>query len=53
MITIYSGSQDALGNRNKSAFAMAVAAGRLGYRSGLGPEREAATVSSPLTAFWE
>jgi len=29
MITIYSGSRAVLGNRNKSAFAMAMAAGRL------------------------
>jgi thiazole synthase len=35
------------------AFAMAVAAGRLAYRSGLGPEREAALASSPLTGFLE
>lgn len=33
------------------AFAMAVAAGRLAYLSGLGPEREAASASSPLTGF--
>lgn len=35
------------------AFAMAVAAGRLAYRSGLGPERAAAAASSPLTGFLE
>ncbi|RJR45820.1 MAG: thiazole synthase [Deltaproteobacteria bacterium] len=35
------------------AFAMAVAAGRLAYRSGLGPERDAAKASSPLTGFLE
>jgi thiazole synthase len=33
------------------AFALATAAGRLAYKSGLGPEREAATASSPLTGF--
>ena len=35
------------------AFAMAVAAGRLAYLSGLGPERETAAASSPLTGFLE
>jgi thiazole synthase len=35
------------------AFAMAVAAGRLAYLSGLGPQREAAAASSPLTGFLE
>jgi thiazole synthase len=39
--------------RMAGAFAMAVAAGRLAYRSGLGPEREAAEASSPLTGFLE
>ncbi len=35
------------------AFALAVEAGRLAYRSGLGPERQAAAASSPLTGFLE
>jgi thiazole synthase len=35
------------------AFALAVTAGRLAYRAGLGPERQAATASSPLTGFLE
>jgi thiazole synthase len=35
------------------AFALAVAAGRLAYLAGLGPERETATASSPLTGFLE
>ena len=35
------------------AFALGVAAGRLAYLAGLGPEREAATASSPLTGFLE
>jgi thiazole synthase len=35
------------------AFALAVEAGRMAYLSGLGPEREAATASSPLTGFLE
>jgi thiazole synthase len=35
------------------AFAMAVAAGRLAYLSGLGTAREAAAASSPLTGFLE
>jgi thiazole synthase len=33
------------------AFAMATEAGRLAYRAGLGPVREAAEASSPLTGF--
>ena len=33
------------------AFAMATEAGRLAYRSGLGPVRDAAAASSPLTGF--
>lgn len=33
------------------AFAMAVDAGRLAYRAGLGPERDEAEASSPLTGF--
>lgn len=33
------------------AFAMATAAGRMGYLAGLGPERGAAAASSPLTGF--
>jgi thiazole synthase len=33
------------------AFALAVEAGRLAYRAGLGPERETAAASSPLTGF--
>jgi thiazole synthase len=36
-----------------SAFAQAVAAGRLAYLAGLGPEREIAAASSPLTGFLE
>jgi thiazole synthase len=35
------------------AFAMAVAAGRLAFRSGLGPRRDTAAASSPLTGFLE
>jgi thiazole synthase len=35
------------------AFALAVEAGRLAYLSGLGPERQAAAASSPLTGFLE
>ena len=35
------------------AFALGVEAGRLAYRSGLGPQRDAATASSPLTGFLE
>jgi len=35
------------------AFALAVAAGRLAYLSGLGPERDTAAASSPLTGFLE
>ena len=35
------------------AFALAVTAGRLAYRAGLGPERDAAAASSPLTGFLE
>jgi len=33
------------------AFALAVEAGRMAYRAGLGPERDAAEASSPLTGF--
>lgn len=33
------------------AFAMAVEAGRMVYRAGLGPEHGAAEASSPLTGF--
>ena len=33
------------------AFAMATEAGRMAYRAGLGPERDAAEASSPLTGF--
>ena len=33
------------------AFAMAVEAGRMAYRAGLGPERATAEASSPLTGF--
>lgn len=33
------------------AFAMAVEAGRMAYRAGLGPQRETAEASSPLTGF--
>ncbi len=33
------------------AFAMAVEAGRLAWRAGLGPERDTAAASSPLTGF--
>jgi thiazole synthase len=36
-----------------TAFALAVAAGRLAYRSGLGPQRDTAAASSPLTGFLE
>ncbi|MCL4501654.1 MAG: thiazole synthase [Deltaproteobacteria bacterium] len=35
------------------AFALGVEAGRLAYLSGLGPERETAAASSPLTGFLE
>jgi thiazole synthase len=35
------------------AFALAVEAGRMAYLAGLGPEREMATASSPLTGFLE
>jgi thiazole synthase len=35
------------------AFALGVAAGRLAYLAGLGPERETAEASSPLTGFLE
>ena len=35
------------------AFALGVEAGRLAYLSGLGPQRDAATASSPLTGFLE
>jgi thiazole synthase len=35
------------------AFALAVTAGRLAYLAGLGPERDAADASSPLTGFLE
>ena len=35
------------------AFALAVAAGRLAYLAGLGPERATAEASSPLTGFLE
>jgi thiazole synthase len=35
------------------AFALAVTAGRLAFLSGLGPERETADASSPLTGFLE
>ena len=35
------------------AFALAVEAGRLAYRSGLGPRRDTAEASSPLTGFLE
>jgi len=35
------------------AFALAVTAGRLAYLAGLGPERDAAVASSPLTGFLE
>ncbi|MBM4294030.1 MAG: thiazole synthase [Deltaproteobacteria bacterium] len=35
------------------AFALAVEAGRLAYLAGLGPERETAAASSPLTGFLE
>ncbi|MGO9620423.1 MAG: thiazole synthase [Desulfobaccales bacterium] len=35
------------------AFALAVEAGRLAYLAGLGPERPAASASSPLTGFLE
>jgi len=37
--------------RMARAFAMAVEAGRLAFLSGLGPERETAEASSPLTGF--
>lgn len=33
------------------AFAMATEAGRMAYRAGMGPERDAAEASSPLTGF--
>jgi thiazole synthase len=33
------------------AFAMATVAGRLAYLAGLGPERDTAEASSPLTGF--
>ena len=33
------------------AFAMAVEAGRMAWRAGLGPERDSAEASSPLTGF--
>lgn len=33
------------------AFAMATEAGRMAYRAGLGPERDSADASSPLTGF--
>ena len=33
------------------AFAMATQAGRMAYLAGLGPERETAEASSPLTGF--
>ncbi|MCP4643979.1 MAG: thiazole synthase [bacterium] len=33
------------------AFAMATEAGRMAYRAGLGPERDSAEASSPLTGF--
>jgi thiazole synthase len=33
------------------AFALATEAGRMAYRAGLGPERDAAEASSPLTGF--
>jgi thiazole synthase len=33
------------------AFAMAVEAGRMAWRAGLGPERGSAEASSPLTGF--
>jgi thiazole synthase len=33
------------------AFAMAVEAGRMGWQAGLGPERDTAEASSPLTGF--
>ena len=35
------------------AFALAVEAGRLAYRAGLGPKRDASEASSPLTGFLE
>lgn len=35
------------------AFALAVEAGRIAYRAGLGPERDTAEASSPLTGFLE
>jgi thiazole synthase len=35
------------------AFALGVEAGRLAYLAGLGPEREVADASSPLTGFLE
>ena len=35
------------------AFALAVKAGRLAYLAGLGPVRETAAASSPLTGFLE
>ncbi len=35
------------------AFALAVTAGRLAYLAGLGPERDTAAASSPLTGFLE
>jgi len=35
------------------AFALGVEAGRLAYLAGLGPERQAASASSPLTGFLE
>ena len=35
------------------AFALAVTAGRLAYLAGLGPERDTAEASSPLTGFLE
>jgi thiazole synthase len=35
------------------AFAMATDAGRMAYRAGLGPVRDTAEASSPLTGFLE
>ncbi len=39
--------------RMAEAFALAVKAGRLAYLAGLGPERDTATATSPLTGFLE
>src|SRR6187401_960379 len=40
-------------NRMAVAFKMAVEAGRTAYESGLGPQRDTASATSPLTAFLE